>query len=591
MFRWIKTTTKHLSRIFPHRTADQKHSAPTWLTILAPALQIQIALSLGFLATLLLSTTYWLINDQRFLTEQPWLYLLGLGLSLFAWLLGDWLGQNYHFPRNISLRRGAWVVVIAWLIASLISALVYFLAGLPAPEHTENYTLLQRFTDSLYESLSGFTTAGTSILPTVDNLPRGLLFWRSATHWLGGIGIAYLAILLWRRLLLPRSELINAESESHVQLHFDSEENARKSGQHFLQIYALLTGVLFLLLLASGYLFRLTPYIEWYDGIYEALNFSLSTLSIGGFSIYDTSVGLLQADGSIGGLQNTTSEWIIGLFMFFAGINFGLWYVLIFERSNTKSIWRNTELQTYIAFFLFIIACIWAILWWYQTYDTPIETLRYAFFNVSTVVSTTGLATADFTTWPVSAQGILYICYFIGGCVGSTAGGMKIARYLVAGAYAKLQIRNFLYGSTRQTFTIDGIRYTEHMAGMVMVSLVSFFLIFLIGGILFMITSSTTLLENGERVAMDFTTSFTTSIAHLGNIGPAPALGEINTGPSGNYSGFSLLSKYLMMFLMLLGRLGILTFFMLFLTRRGQKKLSTSVSELDYDSDVVELIR
>lgn len=571
---------------------DTKPNSSRWLDIIAPALQIQLALFFGFLISLMVSFGYFLLDDPRYPKEQPQLLLIGLLISLILFLLGNSIGATRKFPNDTDFKRGAFIVITAWIISAMTSATVFFLADFPSPENIKNYSLLQRMIDSLYESFSGLTTAGTSILPSVEVFPRGLLFWRTTTHLLGGMGMAYLTITVWKYFFVSRSEIINAESETHIQIRYDSEKDAKSSGINFLKVYLTLTTSLFILLSISGWLWRNTPYKHWYDNLFDSINYAMSTMGTGGFGVYNQSVGLPDQSGIIGGLQNPASEWIIAFFMFFAGINFALWYILLFqEKKKIREIIKNKELRWYTGFVLFTTIFIWFILWNHEQYSSQLESLRYAFFNVNTIISTTGLANQDFTSWPVAAQGVLFVCYFVGGSVGSTAGGMKIARYMVAVQYAWIQLKNFLHGTYHSSFNIDNIRFTDRISGMVLVNMLAYLLIFLLGGILLMISSPHTITPTGQTIDMDFTTAFTASIAHLGNIGPAAAIGELNTGPTGNYSGFSEITKIILMLLMLLGRLGILTFLMLFITQSGQKQIKKSLSELDYDSDVAALIR
>jgi trk system potassium uptake protein TrkH len=203
------------------------------------------------------------------------------------------------------VREGAQVVVWVWVFACLTSAVIFVIAGFSDPANTQNYFLFRKFTDTFYESMSGFTTIGAGVLPMVEVYSRGILFWRSMTHLLGGMGIVYLALTLLKKLKFSREEVLNGETESPLVVHFEEEKEIVESGYDFLKICSLLAGILSILLILSGYFFRLTPYQTWYDNVFDSLIHTMGTLGTGGFSTYDTSVGLtanINGVTSIGGL-------------------------------------------------------------------------------------------------------------------------------------------------------------------------------------------------------------------------------------------------------------------------------------------------
>jgi trk system potassium uptake protein TrkH len=211
--------------------------------------------------------------------------------------------------------------------------------------------------------------------------------------------------------------------------------------------------------------------------------------------------------------------------------------------------------------------------------------LRYAFFNVTSIVSTTGLATSDFTKWPAGAEGLLFICYLVGGMVGSTAGGLKMVRFAVLYKYVVMKIKNLLYGRHKTRFEIDGVLYDEAQVGLIVVNIVLYYLIFLGGAVLIMLTSHHSKLIDGSNTTIDFTSAITASIANLGNIGPAVEIGNINAGPAGNYFAFSEISKIVMCILMMIGRVGVITVLTLFITNNGLSAVTQSIQEQRFDSD------
>ncbi len=264
--------------------------------------------------------------------------------------------------------------------------------------------------------------------------------------------------------------------------------------------------------------------------------------------------------------------------MLFAGINFGIWYMFLIKR-DIKSILKNAEFKWYMIFCASITVSIWAILVQYHVYPSIWEALRYSLFNMASIVSTTGLANWDFNSWPAEAQGILFICYLIGGCVGSTAGGLKITRYMISSKYMWNEMKMLILGREIGSFKIDGVTYSRHAAALVTASMAVYFLLFLFGAIALMIVSHAVVLPDGTRTELDFTSAIASSIANLGNIGPAVAIGTVNSGPTGNYYAFSTLGKVIMIVMMFIGRIGVLTFMMLFITHRGESHMKDSVAE------------
>lgn len=560
------------------------------LNVFIPALQLQISLAFGFLFSLVISLFYFFVDDPRFPKERPELLLLGLVLSIGCFGVSVLLSRSWKIPKQISLHKGAWIVVLAWVIAGVISAIVFVAAGFPIPDKVGEFSLMRRFIDGFYESISGFTTAGTSILPSVEVFPRGLLMWRSFTHWIGGIGIAILAILLWKRFIVSRSEIVNSEVEAPNIIDFDSENAVVESSVDFLKVYTLLTVTLAILLFISGSLFRLHPYEKWYDNVFDSINHSVSVMGTGGFGVYDLSAGLPVLDEKtntiqVGGLQDPVSEWILAAFMLIAGSNLSLWYVLLFKRNLTAMV-TNTEFQVFLAYVGIVTAGIFYDLMRWNVFSTAEEAIRSAFFAVTTVVSTTGLATRDFTEWPAMAQGLLFSCYLIGGMVGSTAGGLKVGRFVILYKYMVMELRNMIFGRSQHHIEVDGIRYDSYSAGIVMISMFVYYVIFLFGAILIMVVSPQITLPDGSVRALDFTSAITGTIANLGNIGPAIEIGNVNHGPTGNYYAYTTVGKFFMALFMLIGRLGVLTVLMLFIAPLKTDSIRASVPSKHFDSDL-----
>lgn len=271
--------------------------------------------------------------------------------------------------------------------------------------------------------------------------------------------------------------------------------------------------------------------------------------------------------------------------MLIAGSNLSLWYVLLFQR-NVKAMVTNTEFVVFLIYVSTVTLGIFLDLMRWNVFASAEEALRSAFFAVTTIVSTTGLATRDFTEWPAAAQGLLFSCYLIGGMVGSTAGGLKVGRFVILYKYMVMELKNMIYGRSQHHFEVDGIRYDAHSAGVVMTSMILYYVIFLFGSILIMVVSPQITLPDGTVRSLDFTSAITGTIANLGNIGPSLEIGNINHGPTGNYYAYTVAGKFLMAMYMLIGRLGVLTVFMIFIAPLKHDSIRETVSSKRFDSDL-----
>lgn len=572
----------------PTTRANLKKHIQGMLSVIVPALEIQVILALGFLITFFVSIFYYVVGDPRYITEKPSHALIAITVSTGCFFLGKLLRRLFTVENSVDLKHGAFIILWVWVFACSISSMYFILSGFPIPDSAENFSIIRKFIDGFYESMSGFTTTGTSILPSVEVFPRSVIFWRSLTHWIGGMGIAFMAVTLWRGFKTRRSEIINSEAESPHIVVYKSEQDAITSGKDFLKIYGTLSVICLVLLLISGALFRITPYEAWYDNAFDSLTMTFGTLGTGGFGVYDTSVGLMKTlpDGSkiLGGLQNPTSEWIIAIFMAFSAINMALWFFTFFKKKPTL-MFRNTEFRAFLTFVIFSTVSIWGVLMSIDHYGTLWDNLRYAFFSVATIVSTTGYANVDFAIWPAAAVGILFLSYLVGGSVGSTSGGLKFLRFVVLYKYCKQQLQNLIHGQNQSSFVVDGVKYDVRSAGLIITNIVLFFLIFFIGAVLLLVTSSVLHFSNGEIATLNVETAFTSSIANLGNIGPALVNGIANDGPTGNYSAFSILGKTIMAALMFIGRIGVLTVVMFFIQRITERDIQHAHIEVDFDSD------
>jgi trk system potassium uptake protein TrkH len=563
--------------------------------VLAASLQNQITIAIGLTFCIFISYFYVIINDVRFPRENPSPLWVGLFLSLFFFFLGSFFNNPNYKISQINIKQGTQIVILTWIFATFTSALVFFLAGFPIPGKELDFTVFRRFVDSIYESISGYTTAGGSILPSVETFSRGILMWRSTTHLIGGMGIAYIALTVIKNVVAKRSDIINSEAESPNNSNFQSEEDARTTGFEFMKIYGILTGIMLFLLLISGMFFRLEKYENWYDNVFDSVNYSFSTMGTGGFGVYDTSVGLTTTNSEgnliIGGIKNPVSEWIIAIFMMIAGSNLGLFYILFFDKKLARKIFTNNELWAYIILILGLTLAIWSILVANKEYANDWDSLRYSFFNVTSIFSTTGLANANFHIWPASATAILFIAYLMGGMVGSTAGGLKTIRFLILFKYTWMKIQNLVNGRHKTRFEIDGVNYHERQVGLVIVNIVIYYLIFLLGAVSIVILSPKVTFADGSIKDIDLMSAITASIANLGNIGPTTVISSVDSGPAGNYFAYTESAKLVMSLLMLVGRIGVLTFLMLFISRSGMNRIQDSMIQDDFDLDETTILK
>ena len=296
-------------------------------------------------------------------------------------------------PRNgtkhhLRTREGFLMVTAGWITASAAGAIPYVLSG-----------AIPSFTDAFFESMSGFTTTGASILTAIESLPRSILFWRSLTHWLGGMGIVVLTVAILPFLGVGAVQMVRAESPGPT-----LDKIAPKITQTAKILWFLYLGLTVLesLLLMFGGM-----------DLFDALTHTFGTLATGGFSPRNSSVGAYDS-GFI--------DWVITVFMIMAGMNFGLYYKML--NGNFQDVFRNTELKAYLAIFAVTVLIITFSL--SDIYGGFGKSLRFASFQAASIITTTGYATADFDIWPMAAKGVLFFLMFIGGCSGSTGGGPKV---------------------------------------------------------------------------------------------------------------------------------------------------------------------
>ncbi|MCF7914567.1 MAG: TrkH family potassium uptake protein [Spirochaetaceae bacterium] len=377
--------------------------------------------------------------------------------------------------------------------------------------------------DALFEAASGFTTTGATIYSDVEVLPKSILLWRSLTHWLGGMGIIVLAVAVLPILGVSGFRLMSAEAPGP-----DIEKLTPRithTARVFWLIYFSFTIVETALLIFGGM------------GVFDAINHTFATLATGGFS---------TKNASIAAFNSSYIEWVVILFMFLSGINFALYFRALTGRFDI--IRNNSELKAYVFLFTLAVLIVAASLYFTGEYSGIETVFRYSAFQVATLMTSTGFATADYTLWPMLPQGMLLLMLFIGGCVGSTSGGIKMMHVTVMIKTAGKQLRSLVY--PRGMFPI---RLNKKPLDSAIVTAVSGF-VFLY--IVFVVISTIVVVSSGT----DITTALTASLACIGNIGPG--FGDV--GPASNFAFFPDYVKLWLAAIMILGRLEIYTVLILF---------------------------
>ncbi|WP_324824393.1 TrkH family potassium uptake protein [Sinanaerobacter sp. ZZT-01] len=413
---------------------------------------------------------------------------------------------------TLHMRDGFLIVASSWILASIFGSVPFLLS------HT-----IPSFVDAFFETASGFSTTGSTILTNIELLPKGILFWRSFTHWLGGMGILVFAIALLPALGIGGQRIIRAETPGPT-----LDKLSPKISDTARILYSMYFGMTLLevILLCLGGV-----------SLYDSLVHTFGTVGTGGLSSYND---------SIAHFNSIYVDIVITIFMVLAGINFNLYYLLLQKR--IKDFFSDYELRGYLLIIGIATILIALNLWFTKTYDTIGESLRYSVFQAASITTTTGYGTADFNLWPTFSKMVLFLLMFVGGSSSSTGGGVKVIRVLILlklirrGIYRKLHPRAIvpvkIQGRSIPSDTVSGIT--------------SFAVLYVC---LLLFGSLVISLEN-----FDMMTSISSVAACLGNIGPGFEL----VGPSSNYSMFSDFSKMFLSFYMLIGRLELFTIILLF---------------------------
>ncbi|WP_022851073.1 TrkH family potassium uptake protein [Limisalsivibrio acetivorans] len=413
--------------------------------------------------------------------------------------------------QTLSPRDGFMFVTLSWITASAVGALPFWISG-----------AIPGYADAFFETMSGFSTTGASILTNIEAMPKSLLFWRSLTHWLGGMGIVVLAVAILPLLGIGGMQLMRAEAPGPSVDKITP--RIAVTAKYLWLIYIGFTVIETVLLMFGGM------------DLYESLTHAFGTVATGGFSTKNL---------SIKHFDSAYIDWVVTLFMVLAGINFTLHFRLLM--GNLGELRKNTELKAYLA--IFIAASIAISIGLYgKVYEDYSESLRYAAFQAASFVTTTGYATDNYENWPIFAQMILFMLMFVGGCAGSTGGGIKVIRIVTLLKQGLNEMKFLIHPRGVFILRLSGYPVRKN----IVYAISGFFYLYIFLLLVVMLIVSTS--------GADLTTSITTALATVGNIGPGFGL----VGPVDNYAFYPDYVKWVLSFAMLVGRLELYTVLVLF---------------------------
>ncbi len=441
--------------------------------------------------------------------------------------------NSYLKPRKFSfyLKEGFFCTGVSWVVLSAIGALPLWISG-----------EIPSFIDALFESVSGFTTTGASILDNVELLSHASLFWRSFTHLLGGMGVLVFLLTVIPLAGGDGSQFNLMKAESPGPSVGKLVPKLKNTAQMLYIIYLGLTAIEIILLLISG----MTPF--------EAINTGIATAGTGGFGIYADSLASFNAG----------SQWIVAIFMFLFGINFNFYYYILFR--HAREAFRMEEVKMYSLLTLGAIGIITINI--FSISNGFFDALTKAAFQVTSIQSSTGFSTTDFAQWPQASRCVLVVLMFIGACAGSTGGGIKVSRFVLMGKAVHKELISYIHPRSVRKTIMDGKPVNHDTIRSNNVFFGTFILVFFVSAFLLSFED------------LDFSTVFTAVIATLSNIGPGMSL----VGPASNFGFFSDFSKIILIIDMLAGRLELFPILMLFhptiwrdlATKHGTKELKNA---------------
>lgn len=462
-------------------------------------------------ALLLLPAAVSLYYKEECLTA----FLITAGIALTVGLILTLTSR----PGNhlIYAKDGFVIVTLAWLAMSVIGALPFVISG-----------EMLNYIDAFFETVSGFTTTGASVLTDVEKMSQGLLFWRSSTHWIGGMGVLVFVMAIIPNISDRSIHIIRAEMPGPIVGKLVPK--LKNTAKILYLIYIVMTVLEVVFLLCGG--------MPLYDSVVHAFG----TAGTGGFGIKASSIAG----------YSPYLQWVIAIFMLLFGINFNIYYLVLIRRF--RSVFRSTEMWSYIGLVVLSVAAITVNI--YPVSQSFSEALRLSAFQVSSVITTTGYATADFNLWPEMSKGILLFLMFIGGCAGSTAGGLKVSRVVILLKMIRRELNRMLHPRSVSVVKFEGKQVDEATLNSVSIYFVLYIICFCV--IFFVLCFE----------PFDFATNFSATAACFNNVGPG--FGAV--GPAASYQGYSALSKTVLSIAMLLGRLEIFPLLLAFSPSTWAKK-------------------
>ena len=456
--------------------------------------------ALAMLPSCLIGLIYRDPNDASSLLFSM-IILAVLGLPL--WLLAK------PQENNMRAKEGFVIVALAWLLLSAFGALPFVLSG-----------MIPNYIDALFESVSGFTTTGATVMVRFEHLPHGVMFWRAFTHWIGGMGVLVFMLALLPQMTGRTSHLVRAESPGPSMSKIVPKMG--DSAKILYLIYAALTVIEFVALMIAGM------------SVYDAAIHALSTAGTGGFSTYGA---------SIGAFNSLAIEIIITVFMLLYGVNFALYYHALI--GDWKAFYKSEELRWYLGIYLFSVIVITIFI--SPMYGSLGQGIRYSTFEVASIVSTTGFGVVDFNTWPQGAKAVVLVLMFFGSCAGSTAGGMKTIRVALLCKLGLREVRRTFQPRKVQVVRFEGKGVEETQLSQISIFFFVYIALILVG--MFLIS-----LEN----KFDVQANFSAALTCVSNVGPG--FGAI----ASDFAGYGPFAKLVLSILMLAGRLEMFPILVLF---------------------------
>ena len=429
-----------------------------------------------------------------------------------AILMGFFLIFGVRKPQNTTIygKEGFVIIALAWVLWSIYGALPFYLSG-----------EIPSYVDAVFETISGFTTTGSTILTDIAGMSKGMNFWRCLTHWIGGMGVLVFVMVIVsleekHSMHLMRAEVPGPEKDKLV-------PRARESAKILYGMYFLLTVTEVIFLLLGG--------MDLYDSIIHAF----STAGTGGFNNRNNSVAFYDS---------AYIDGVITVFMILFGINFNMYYLILLRK--IKLAFKNEEVRAYLG--VIAAATVMITINIISIYEKPLKAFRYAVFQVAAVITTTGFATANFDLWPTFSKCILLGLMIVGACAGSTGGGMKVSRIMILLKSVKRELKQLLHPKSVNIVKVNGKKVGEATVQNAYIYLIAYIAIFIVSVLVVSLNN------------FDFATTFSSVLTTLNNVGPGIAA----VGPVENFAAFSPLSKIVFCFDMLIGRLEIFPFLVLF---------------------------